>query len=164
MKNRKDILDSNELIEKKKMSSYELKIHVVLFSCGVCWFVGKNMWATYRWEIENSFLAKTTVTLKLYSYNVSNTEFYQYFDEKKKIEILWRLTCMAVRAATIAGLPKPCDMSEKCVSGRCMIGSRMCWGLVLHSGERSWFSKSISSLVTCLCEKKKSWLCLGSYF
>lgn len=57
---------------------------------------------------------------------------------------------MAVSAATIAGLPNPCDMSEKCVRGRCMIGSRICWGLVLHSGDRSWFSRSISSLVTCL--------------
>ena len=57
---------------------------------------------------------------------------------------------MAVSAATMAGEPKPCVMREKWVRWRWMEGSRMIWGRVLHSGERSWFSRSISSLVICL--------------
>lgn len=56
-------------------------------------------------------------------------------------------TWMAVRAATIAGDPNPWEINEKCVKWRCMDGSNKCWGLVLHKGERSWFSKSISSFV-----------------
>lgn len=56
---------------------------------------------------------------------------------------------MAVSAATMAGDPKPCDISEKCVRWRCMAGSRICGGRVLHSGVRSWFSRSISSFVIC---------------
>lgn len=46
-------------------------------------------------------------------------------------------TCIAVRAATIAGLPNPCDMREKCVRCLCMLGSRMCCGRVLQSGDLS---------------------------
>ena len=57
---------------------------------------------------------------------------------------------MAVRAATMAGLPNPWVMSEKCVKWRWMFGSKMICGRVLHSGDRSWLSKSISSLVICL--------------
>lgn len=60
------------------------------------------------------------------------------------------LTCIAVRAATIAGLPNPCDINEKCVKCRCIDGSSICCGLVLHNGDLSWFSKSINSLVICL--------------
>ena len=59
-------------------------------------------------------------------------------------------TWMAVRAATMAGLPNPWVMSEKCVKWRWMFGSKMICGRVLHSGDRSWLSKSISSLVICL--------------
>lgn len=59
-------------------------------------------------------------------------------------------TWMAVSAATIAGDPKPCEIREKCVKCRCMDGSNICCGLVLHNGDRSWFSKSISSFVTCI--------------
>lgn len=53
----------------------------------------------------------------------------------------------------MAGLPNPCDINEKCVKCRCIDGSSICCGLVLHSGDLSWFSKSINSLVICL-EKK----------
>jgi len=71
----------------------------------------------------------------------------------EKIKINQFVTWMAVRAATIAGLPNPCVMSEKCVRWRWMLGSRMICGRVLHSGDRSWLSKSISSLVICLKEE-----------
>lgn len=70
------------------------------------------------------------------------------------------LTWMAVRAATMAGLPNPWVMSEKCVKWRWMFGSRIICGRVLHSGDLSWLSKSISSLVICLerkAEKVKTW-------
>ena len=33
-----------------------------------------------------------------------------------------------------------------------MLGSRMICGLVLHKGDLSWLSKSISSLVICLID------------
>ena len=62
---------------------------------------------------------------------------------------------MAVRAATMAGLPKPCEISEKCVRWRWMLGSKICCGRVLHSGDLSWLSRSISSLVICL---KTKWM------
>ena len=55
-----------------------------------------------------------------------------------------------MRAATMAGDPKPCVMREKCVRWRWIVGSRICWGRVLHSGERSWFRRSINSLVITL--------------
>ena len=61
---------------------------------------------------------------------------------------------MAVRAATMAGLPKPWVMSEKCVRWRWMLGSKMICGRVLQSGDRSWFSRSISSLQIILGRKK----------
>lgn len=72
------------------------------------------------------------------------------------------LTWMAVRAATMAGLPNPWVMSEKCVKWRWMFGSRIICGRVLHSGDLSWLSKSISSLVICLerkAEKVKTCTC-----
>ena len=59
---------------------------------------------------------------------------------------------MAVRAATMAGEPKPCVMRLKWVRCRCIVGSSICGGRVLHSGERSWFSRSISSFVITLKE------------
>ena len=65
------------------------------------------------------------------------------------------LTWMAVRAATMAGLPNPWVMSEKCVKWRWIFGSKMICGRVLHSGDRSWLSKSISSLVICLQWKER---------
>lgn len=65
-----------------------------------------------------------------------------------KYPLKWRLTWMAVNAATMAGEPKPWDINEKCVRCRCIDGSKMCCGRVLHRGDRSWFSKSISSFVT----------------
>ena len=58
-----------------------------------------------------------------------------------------------MRAATIAGDPNPCVMSEKCVRWRWIVGSRICWGRVLQSGERSWFKRSINSLVITLKNK-----------
>jgi len=57
---------------------------------------------------------------------------------------------MAVSAATMAGEPKPCVMSEKWVRWRWMAGSNICCGRVLQSGERSWFNRSISSFVMTL--------------
>ena len=57
---------------------------------------------------------------------------------------------MAVRAATMAGEPKPCVMRLKWVRFLWIDGSRIWWGRVLHSGERSWFSRSISSFVITL--------------
>ena len=56
----------------------------------------------------------------------------------------------------MAGEPKPCVMREKCVRGLWMLASRICWGRVLHNGERSWFSKSMSSLVIIL-QLKVGW-------
>ena len=57
------------------------------------------------------------------------------------------LTWMAVSEATMAGEPKPWVIMEKWVRWRCMLGSRMGWGRVLHRGDLSWFSRSISSFV-----------------
>ena len=62
-------------------------------------------------------------------------------------------TWMAVRAATMAGDPKPWVMREKCVRCLWMFWSRIIAGFVLQSGERSWFKRSISSLVTILKKK-----------
>lgn len=56
---------------------------------------------------------------------------------------------MAVSAATMAGEPKPWEINEKCVRCRCIAGSRICGGRVLHRGVRSWLSRSISSFVIC---------------
>ena len=57
---------------------------------------------------------------------------------------------MAVRAATMAGEPKPCVIMEKWVRCFCMPGSRIMAGFVLQRGDRSWFNRSISSLVIIL--------------
>ena len=65
-------------------------------------------------------------------------------------------TWTAVKAATMAGDPKPWVMREKWVKGLWMLESRICCGLVLHRGDLSWFSKSINSLVTILQKKKMS--------
>ena len=63
----------------------------------------------------------------------------------------WTLiTWMAVSAATMAGDPNPWVIMEKWVRCLWMPGSRIMEGLVLHSGLRSWFRRSISSLVTSL--------------
>ena len=59
---------------------------------------------------------------------------------------------MAVRAATMAGEPKPWVMRLKWVRFLWIDGSRICCGRVLHSGERSWFSRSMSSFVITLQE------------
>ena len=59
-------------------------------------------------------------------------------------------TWIAVRAATMAGDPKPWVMREKFVRCRWMFWSRIIAGLVLQRGERSWFKRSISSFVTIL--------------
>jgi hypothetical protein len=63
---------------------------------------------------------------------------------------------MEVRAATMAGEPKPWVIMEKWVRWRCMLGSRMGWGRVLQRGDRSWFSRSISSFVTILKERERN--------
>ena len=60
---------------------------------------------------------------------------------------------MAVRAATMAGEPKPCVMRLKWVRFLWIEGSSICCGRVLHSGDRSWFSRSMSSLVITLQEE-----------
>ena len=73
----------------------------------------------------------------------------------------------------MAGEPKPCVMREKWVRLRWMLGSRICWGRVLQSGDRSWFSRSISSFVMTLERARQRmikwswrpalmWLSLGS--
>ena len=59
---------------------------------------------------------------------------------------------MAVRLATMAGLPKPWVVQEKLVRWLWMPGSRIMAGFVLHRGDRSWFSRSINSPVTILGE------------
>ena len=69
-------------------------------------------------------------------------------------------TCIAVSAATMAGDPNPWVINEKCVRCRWIVGSRICWGRVLQSGERSWFKRSINSLVITL--KMMNRQCLGS--
>lgn len=63
------------------------------------------------------------------------------------------ITWTAVRAATIAGDPKPWVMSEKCVRWRWIPGSKICCGLVLQSGDLSWFNRSINSFVITLKNK-----------
>ena len=60
-----------------------------------------------------------------------------------------------MRAATIAGDPNPWVIIEKWVKWRWILGSRICWGLVLHNGLRSWFNKSINSLTITLKNNKK---------
>ena len=63
---------------------------------------------------------------------------------------------MAVRAATMAGEPKPCVMRLKWVRFLWIDGSRIWWGRVLHSGERSWFSRSMNSFtMTLQVEREK---------
>ena len=57
---------------------------------------------------------------------------------------------MADKEATMAGEPKPWVIMEKWVRCLCMAGSRIGCGLVLQRGERSWFSRSISSLQIAL--------------
>lgn len=69
---------------------------------------------------------------------------------------------MAVSAATIAGLPKPWLMREKWVRCLWIEGSRRICGLVLHKGDLSWLSRSISSLVTCLVAWRSSFLLIVS--
>lgn len=64
--------------------------------------------------------------------------------------IIPNITCMACNAATMAGLPKPWEMSEKWVNGFCIIGSSSGGGLVLQSGDRSLFNSVINSEVICL--------------
>lgn len=60
-----------------------------------------------------------------------------------------------VRAAAMAGLPKPCVMRLKCVRLRCMPESRTgCTRPLLHSGDRSCPSSSTNSFSTCLQRKK----------
>ena len=56
------------------------------------------------------------------------------------------ITSIADMAATMAGVPKPWLIMEKCVKCLCMPASIRGCGLVLHSGDRSWFRKSTSSL------------------
>ena len=56
------------------------------------------------------------------------------------------ITWIAVSAATMAGDPNPWVMEEKWVRCLWMPGSSRGWGRVLHSGLRSWFRRSISSL------------------
>ena len=53
---------------------------------------------------------------------------------------------MADIAATMAGVPNPWLIMEKWVKCLWMAGSMMGEGLVLQSGDRSWFRKSTSSL------------------
>ena len=55
-------------------------------------------------------------------------------------------TRIADIAATMAGVPKPWLIIEKCVKCLWMPGSSRGWGRVLHRGLRSWFRKSTSSL------------------
>lgn len=62
----------------------------------------------------------------------------------------FRKFCIDDRAAMMAGEPKPCEINEKCVRLRWMFGSRMFWGRELHSGERSWLSRSTNSFTICL--------------
>ena len=58
----------------------------------------------------------------------------------------------------MAGEPNPWVIIEKWVRDLWMLVSRMGWGLVLHSGLRSWFRRSINSLVTALVASTKSFL------
>lgn len=83
-------------------------------------------------------------------YTLQHEKVRSFFFGKHKWRFYRAFTCIAVRAATIAGLPNPCDMREKWVRCLCMLGSRMCCGRVLQSGDLSWFRRSISSLVICL--------------
>jgi len=65
---------------------------------------------------------------------------------------------MAVRAATIAGDPKPWVTMEKLVRCLWIMGSRMGWGEVLHRGDLSWFNRSINSLQIIFEAKRRSFL------
>ena len=69
-------------------------------------------------------------------------ENFLIFDKKDCLSV----TRMADMAATMAGVPKPWLIMEKWVKCLWMAGSMIGVGLVLHSGERSWFRKSTSSL------------------
>lgn len=65
-----------------------------------------------------------------------------------------RKFCIDVKAAIIAGAPKPCEIKEKCVKLCWISGSRTVWGRELHNGDLSWLSKSTNSLTICLIWKK----------
>lgn len=60
-----------------------------------------------------------------------------------------------VRAAEMAGLPKPCVMRLKCVRLRWMPESRTGCTRLLHNGDRSCPSSSTNSFSTCLHSKKE---------
>lgn len=64
---------------------------------------------------------------------------------------------MAVKPATTEGEPNPCVSSAKFVRWRWIFGSKIGWGLAFPIGDRSWFSKSISSLINCL-KTKIQWI------
>ena len=72
-------------------------------------------------------------------------------------------TWMAVRAATMAGDPNPWVIKEKWVRCLWMFWSKIMAGFVLHKGDRSWFSKSISSFVTIL-KKRNNFYTFNSFF
>ena len=95
-------------------------------------------------------LAQAILSWKINSYEVlQNCCFY---------------TWMADIAATIAGVPNPCVIIEKCVRCRCIFWSMIGWGRVLHNGDRSWFRRSINSLQTNLrSSSNKNVLCLVTY-
>ena len=77
-------------------------------------------------------------------------EMWYIFMQASRQKILLMITWTAVRAATMAGEPKPWVIIEKWVKWRWMLGSRICCGLVLQRGLRSWFNKSINSLTITL--------------
>ena len=64
----------------------------------------------------------------------------------RRVSISPKTLSAALSAAMIAGVPKPCVISEKCVSGRWIdsssSGSTFC---ITQSGERSAFSNSTSA-------------------
>ena len=63
-----------------------------------------------------------------------------------KDQVKMIFTKIAVMDATMAGVPNPWLIMEKCVKCLCTAGSMMGCGLVLHRGDLSWFRKSTSSL------------------
>ena len=54
----------------------------------------------------------------------------------------------------MAGEPKPWVMRLKWVRFLWIDGSRIWWGRVLQSGDRSWFSRSMNSFTMTLQDKK----------
>ena len=97
--------------------------------------------------------------LKLYEFFIFvqvQSSKNRYFSNCLIIQLTWT----AVSAATIAGDPNPCVIIEKWVKWRWILGSRICWGLVLHNGLRSWFNKSINSLTITLQIRKNMKLLL----